>query len=108
MKLFGRSYDSFKGDETGLIHEYIACRINAMIEVLDLPVELLAEADPDCIMQKLLELSDDKEHWQTPEDQLTWLDNVAGRICENEEMIEEVIRLTRNKFEAYASVPVAV
>jgi hypothetical protein len=105
MKLFGRNVELSKGNETAFINELIACRINAMIEVLDLPVELLQDADPDSIRHKLLELSDDQESWQTPEARMAWLDDVIGRICENDEMVERVMSLTRKKFRIFMSIP---
>ncbi len=104
MKLFGRSDESLKGDEAGFIHEYIACRINAIIEVLNLPVKQLSDASPDSIMNKLNELSDERKYWHTPEDQIYWLDRVIEQICESDEMIERVNRLTRINFEAFTGV----
>jgi hypothetical protein len=105
MKLSGRRADDLRDDEFAFIHERIACEINAMIEVMNLPTEQLQHADPDAIMNKLLELSDDKESWLTPAAQMSWLENVIKKICDDDDMIEKVINLTQKKFDSYMKTP---
>ncbi len=97
MTLLQRSAEVPNCDERGFIHEYIACRINAVIEVLNLPVELLTDAAPDSIRNKLLELSDDEQYWETPEARIVWLEDVINKLCDNGEMIARVEYLTREK-----------
>jgi hypothetical protein len=100
MKLSGRRADVFGDDESAFIHERIASEINAMIEIMNLPAEKLQHANQDAIMNKLMELSDDKEAWQTPAAQKVWLENVIIKISDDDDMIEKVMNLTRENFDS--------
>jgi hypothetical protein len=104
MKLSGRRTGDSRYDDFPFIQERVACKINAMIEVLELPAEKLQLATTEAITHKLLELSDDKESWQTPTAQLAWLEYVIKKICDDD-MIKKVMNLTQEKFDSYMKTP---
>ena len=101
MKLTQTKAETLRLDEFPFIQELILCGINALIEVLELPVEKLALANTTSIAGKLLELSDDKEAWLTSEGQLVQLQCIINKMCDDKPMLEKVMTLSERKFDSF-------
>ncbi len=101
MRLTGQETDSRGLDECPYIQELILCGINALIEVLSLPVGQLTRADSPSIARKLLEISGDKETWLTAEGQLLQLQNLITRLCDDRSLLIKVITLSERNFDDF-------
>jgi hypothetical protein len=91
-----------KFDDSPFIQERTACGINALIEVLELPVSKISSAyDTAVIGFKLREISGEKIEYQTVDGQSIQLQFVIRRICPDEETVDRVMELCEEKFLHY-------
>lgn len=101
MKLTEPKTESQGLNECPFIQELILCGINALIEVLELPVEKLILANTAAIARKLLEISGDKEAWLTSEGQLLHLQCIITKLCEDRSILNRVMTLSEQKFDSF-------
>ena len=102
MKIKRSPGNYLKFDRSPFIRERTACRINAMIETLELPVSpLTGEINSFTIGSKLMEITGDKTFYQTDEAQSIQLQFALLRICPDEESIQRILELSEEKFYNY-------
>jgi hypothetical protein len=97
---------SFKGylkfDDSPFIQERTACGINALIEVLELPVSKIGEVITTTVIGcKLREITGERLEFQTVDGQSIQLQFVIRRICPDEETVDRVMELCEEKFIHY-------
>ncbi len=98
MKIKKSPGNNLKFDRSPIIRERTACRINAMIEVLELPVApLTGELNSVTIGNKLMEITGEEILYQTVEAQSVQLQFALLRICPDEEPIQRILELAEKK-----------
>jgi hypothetical protein len=101
MKMTRTEAETLRLDEFPFIQDLIVCGINALIEVMELPVEKLTLANTTAIARKLLELSDEKETSLTSEGQLVQLQYIIYKMCEDKLMLQKIMTLSEQKFDLF-------
>jgi hypothetical protein len=99
MKPKKRRTDEIKSADLPYVRERIACRINALIDVMSLPVDKLRQVNTAAISKKLLELSDGSTACVTEAGQYFQLSFIIGAICDDDQTLEKVMSLGEQKFE---------
>jgi hypothetical protein len=91
-------------DRSPYIQERTACGINALIEVLDLPVSKLNNEvlNTSVIGNKLREITGDKATYVTVDGQCIHLQLIIRRLCPDEATVEKVMELCEEKFLLYS------
>ncbi len=101
MKSENTRVEDHESSGSSFIQERIVCRINALIEVMNLPAESLNVSDNIAIAKKLQELSKDKTLCLSPLSQDFQLNFIINRMCENSSELEKVLAIGEQKYEEF-------
>ncbi len=88
-------------EEAPFLQERIICRINALIEVMNLPAEKLREINTTSTADKLQELSGGTTTCVTSQGQYFMLNFIIHRMCDNETSIGKVKSLGEEKLKYF-------